>query len=192
MPCLKQKTGPTSGAVKSSGITDLMKIEFICPTVEMGESSKDSEVASTGGLKEESVIDEEAEEEEEEEEEETDMVTALRNARARAVLKAIKDQAIADGTYVYVRKVKPVKQSSKETDPGDLGSTVESAKNVDNVPDTYWRSIEPSSTSSSSNNLNLPMLEIDLLAEAFINDGKLVYLKSYKYIKMLHYIISTN
>ena len=192
MPCLKQKTGPTSGAVKSSGSTDLMKIEFICPTVEMGESSKDSEVASTGGLKEESVIDEEAEEEEEEEEEETDMVTALRNARARAVLKAIKDQAIADGTYVYVRKVKPVKQSSKETDPGDLGSTVESAKNVDNVPDTYWRSIEPSSSSSSSNNLNLLMLEIDLLAETFINDGKLVCLISYKYIKMLHYIISTN
>ena len=181
MPCLKQKTGPISGSVKSSGSTDLMKIEFICPTVELGESSKDSEVAGTEGLKEEPVIDEEAEEEEEEEEE-TDMVTALRNARARAVLKAIKDQAIADGTYVYVRKVKPVKQSSKETDPGDLGSTVESAKNVDNVPDTYWRSIEPSSSSSSSNNLNLPMLEIDLLAETFINDGKLVYLKSYKYI----------
>ena len=100
------------------------------------------------------------------------MVTALRNARARAVLKAIKDQAIADGTYVYVKKVKPVKQSFKETDSGDLESTAESVRNPKNVPDTYWRSIDASSTSSTQNNLNLPELQTDLLAETFINDGK--------------------
>ena len=153
----------------------MMKIEFICPTEEMEGSSINNEVTDAEGSKKKSVAVEETEEEEDEvedEEEETDMVTALRNARARAVLKAIKDQAIADGTYVYVKKVKPVKQSFKETDSGDLGPTAESARNAKNVPDIYWRSIDASSTSSTQNNLNLPELQTDLLAESFINDGK--------------------
>ena len=174
MPCLKQKTGPISGITKSSGNTELMKIEFICPTEEMERSSENNEVTDAEGSKKKSLAADKTEEEEDEEEdeEETDMVTALKNARARAVLKAIKDQAIADGTYVYVKKVKPVKQSFKETDSGDLESTAESVRNPKNVPDTYWRSIDASSTSSTQNNLNLPELQTDLLAETFINDGK--------------------
>ena len=171
MPCLKQKTGPISSITKSSGNTELMKIEFICPTEEMERSSENNEVTDAEGSVAADKTEEE-EDEEEDEEEETDMVTALRNARARAVLKAIKDQAIADGTYVYVKKVKPVKQSFKETDSGDLESTAESVRNPKNVPDTYWRSIDASSTSSTQNNLNLPELQTDLLAETFINDGK--------------------
>ena len=174
MPCLKQKMSPISGIKKSAETLDVMKIEFIGFELVAAADIKniDSEALNSfQGSNQREVEENKVEEEEEEEEEETDMVTALQNARAKAVLKTIKDQAIADGTYVYVKKVKSIKLAGGRTGGGDLGSTLESVTGIKDITESYWRTVEGSL--SSLKTFDLSRLHSDLLAETAINDGEL-------------------
>lgn len=179
MPCLKQKISPISGVKKSAESSEVMKIEFIgFELVAAADiNSIDSEALNSfQGSKRREVEENEVEEEEEE----TDMVTALQNARAKAVLKTIKDQAIADGTYVYVKKVKPIKLAGGGTDGGDLGSTLESVTGIKDITESYWRTVEGSL--SSLKTLDLSRLHSDLLAETAINDGELKICSSISHV----------
>ena len=124
MPCLKAANNINSnvkGAQDKRAPLSQWNLQFIC---DPSPSSSTTNPVSPPPSEGDSDVDEE---EEEEEEEETDMVTALRNARAKAIAKAAKEMAIADGTYV--RKPKVPKGGS-----ADAAASVPQVE----VPYSYW------------------------------------------------------
>lgn len=156
----------TGSADKSSGPSTL-NIEFICDTA---IDSAGKEEGLRGGAKQpetKDVQEEEGDDEDDEEEEETDMVTALKNARAKAIAKAAKQLAIEDGTYVPKKKTKPeVDISQKSVSDGE---SLEGSSR----PFSYWRPLGNAerTTSTSRSGDDLERLRKDLLAQSIINDG---------------------
>jgi leucyl aminopeptidase len=101
----------------------------------------------------------EEDEDDEADEEETDMITALANARAKAIEKAAKLLAIEDGTYV------PKKRAMKSIPTGESKTPLSDEGGEENQ--IYWRS---KSDRMYLNN-NLVQLRNDLLVETVFNDG---------------------
>ena len=169
MPCLKMASNSDSGSKVSP--SSALNLEFICQAVSPAEDQPATTGHSNGsdGGKEE--------EEEEEEEEETDMVTALRNARAKAIAKAAKQLAIEDGTYKEEAKAKK-EASTPQAAQGQV--TLEQSL-------SYWRpdrtlggskagsgtgSRAGTGTGGSPSEADLKLLECDLRAQSVINDGE--------------------
>jgi hypothetical protein len=103
----------------------------------------------------------EEDEDEAEDEEETDMITALRNARAKAIEKAAKMLAIEDGTYVPKKRAVKSVPSSETTVP--LSNEEKEENQI------YWRSKSDRKTLDVKN--SLVQLKNDLLVETVFNDG---------------------
>ena len=155
----------TGSADKPSGPSTL-NIEFICDTA-IDSMNKEESLSNNPQQSEELYAGEEqgVDEDDEEEEEETDMVTALRNARAKAIAKAAKQLAIEDGTYVPKKRTKSAVKISPVANLDTEGSPGGSSR-----PFSYWRPIgAPTSTSRSEDDLE--RLRKDLLAQSIINDG---------------------
>jgi hypothetical protein len=172
MPCLKMASNSNSNS--NSGGKDphpsSLNLEFVSQTV----TPTPTFTAEQEVLREQSDSvngDGEEDDDEEEEEEETDMITALRNARAKAIAKAAKQLAIEDGSYV--EKARPKKGASS--------SAVATAQ----VPQSlsYWRAdkaiggkagarARAGSSMGSPSDSELELLQRDLCAESVINDGE--------------------
>ena len=175
MPCLKAASNSNSnikGAQEKRVSLSQWNLQFICdPSL---SSSSSSDPVSPPPSEGDSDIEDE---EEEEEEEETDMVTALRNARAKAIAKAVKEMAIADGTYVRKPKV-------------PKGGSVDAAASVPQVevPYSYWTPTQVSTGGwvglgvggagggagaavQSPTSQDLERLQRDLEAQSFVNEG---------------------
>jgi hypothetical protein len=168
MPCFKMASNTNTNSNSGGKVSPppALNLEFVCqavtPTLDepaMGEQSDEG----NGDV-------EEDEDEEEEEEEETDMITALRNARAKAIAKAAKQLAIEDGSYV------PKAKSKK----GVTASTAAPAQAAQSL--SYWRPdkalgggkavARAGSMGGSPSDLELQLLQSDLAAESVINDGE--------------------
>ena len=140
MPCLKASSNSNSKSnvsIKDSkdkrAPPSPWNLQFICDPLSSSIIDSESKPpivdnAKTSGNTNNETVEEE-DDQDEEDEEETDMITALRNARARAVAKAAKELAIADGTYVRKPKV-PQGTSS------DAAASVQEVE----VPYSYWTS----------------------------------------------------
>lgn len=173
MPNMKHQRGEIGSRTSSSSDSSKIvvfnaTIQFVIHPSAVGEDSEISPLISNK-------VQEEVSEEEKSEEEEEDMITALANARSKAIERATRQLAVEDGSYVENIKVKKMKKvavdrSNKVEDLGDVKSS-------------YWR---PMSSASSGSNVNrnsgtvsnimrskleLSVLKDDLLAEAVINDG---------------------
>ena len=198
MPCLKASSNSKSNSKSNVSIKDskdkrappsLWNLQFICDPLSSSINDSESKppiveksnnnANTSGNTNNDTVEEEEEEDEEEDEEEETDMITALRNARARAVAKAAKELAIADGTYV--RKPKVPKGTSN-----DASASVQEVE----VLYSYWTSTQVSTGTGkekggwtglgagggtgglqSPTRQDLHRLQRDLEAQSFINEG---------------------
>ena len=175
MPCLKMASNSNSNSGVKVTPPSVLNLEFVSqtvtptptPTAEQDVVGEQSDGVNGDG---------EEDDDEEEEEEETDMITALRNARAKAIAKAAKQLAIEDGSYV--EKARPKKGASS--------SAVATAQ----VPQSlsYWRAdkalggkagarARAGSSSGSPSDSELELLQRDLCAESVINDGEHLYCK---------------
>lgn len=155
MPSLKGAQG--SPNVAAPVINELIGIKFVV----MDNLEKTEMVSGDAVEKIQGEQDLEEEEDEEEEGEETDMITALRNARAKAIEKAAKMLAIEDGTYVPKKRAVKSVPSSETTFP-----LFDEGKGENQ---TYWRSRSDRKIVDMEN--SLVQLKNDLLVEAVFNDG---------------------
>jgi hypothetical protein len=167
MPCLKMASNTNSNSNNGGKISapSALNLEFVCQTV---TSTPDQ--PAIGEQSDDGNVDVEEDEEEEEEEEETDMITALRNARAKAIAKAAKQLAIEDGSYV------PKAKSKK----GVTATTAAPAQAAQSL--SYWRpdktlgdsmaGARARNTGGSPSDFELQLLQSDLAAESVINDGE--------------------
>eukprot|EP00596_Hydrurales_sp_CCMP1899_P008392 CAMPEP_0119041010 /NCGR_PEP_ID=MMETSP1177-20130426/11093_1 /TAXON_ID=2985 /ORGANISM="Ochromonas sp, Strain CCMP1899" /LENGTH=633 /DNA_ID=CAMNT_0007006619 /DNA_START=8 /DNA_END=1907 /DNA_ORIENTATION=+ len=153
MPSLKGAQGsPTSVT------NEIIDIKFVVMDhLEKTETVPRSAVEE--GKEDQYLQEDEDDEEDEEDEEETDMITALANARAKAIEKAAKLLAIEDGTYV------PKKKAMKSI-PTDESKILLPDEGIEEKQ-IYWRSESDRKDLDS----NLIQLRNDLLVEAVFNDG---------------------
>lgn len=177
MPCLKMSSDSNSNSNSGGKVfVPTLSLEFVCQTV-----PPVSDQSAVGGQLNEGDRDrEDDEDEDEDEDEETDMVTALRNARAKAIAKAAKQLAIEDGTYVKIARPKEGVNTASKPDP------IQAAQ-----PLSYWRAdrtlggsktgARAGSGSGSGSSMGvgvdpsdseLQLLRCDLAAESVINDGE--------------------